>query len=422
MSIPLLVSIIVVIATIYALIKRYETRLVLISAGLIMALCSLKPMVAFQQFDKSMTNSSLIIAICSAMGFAAAVSLTKCDVHLVALLTRPLRKLGVLLLPACMLVTSLCAVAIPSTAGLCAAVGPSMIPILIRAGFRPVIAATAIVASTTPALFNPGVSHNVFIAKLANIDVMTLIGNVSPALLALSLAAVVGITIICFIYRDYQKPATNSANTSEVAMADNLPEKVNVLYALAPLVPILILLYFSLFTSTKLSVATAMIIGTIYAIAVTRTNPATVTKQFFGGMGKGYADILGIIIAAGVFAAGLKAAGVVDLLVQALTSANELARIGGAFGPYIMGVLTGSGDAAAFAFNEAVTPHAPQFGMTVESLGYLAVVSGAFGRLTSPLAGGVILVAGIAAVNPLDIVKRTAPVMFLLLLGSYFFL
>lgn len=202
MSIPLLVSIIVVIATIYALIKRYETRLVLISAGLIMALCSLKPMVAFQQFDKSMTNSSLIIAICSAMGFAAAVSLTKCDVHLVALLTRPLRKLGVLLLPACMLVTSLCAVAIPSTAGLCAAVGPSMIPILIRAGFRPVIAATAIVASTTPALFNPGVSHNVFIAKLANIDVMTLIGNVSPALLALSLAAVVGITIICFIYRD----------------------------------------------------------------------------------------------------------------------------------------------------------------------------------------------------------------------------
>lgn len=204
-------------------------------------------------------------------------------------------------------------------------------------------------------------------------------------------------------------------------MADNLPEKVNVLYALAPLVPILILLYFSLFTSTKLSVATAMIIGTIYAIAVTRTNPATVTKQFFGGMGKGYADILGII-AAGVFAAGLKAAGVVDLLVQALTSANELARIGGAFGPYTMGVLTGSGDAAAFAFNEAVTPHTPQFGMTVESLGYLAVVSGAFGRLTSPLAGGVILVAGIAAVNPLDIVKRTAPVMFLLLLGSYFFL
>lgn len=150
MSITLIFALVVVAATVYALIKRYETRLVLITAGLAMALFSLKPMVAFAQFDASMTKGSLIIAICSAMGFAAAVALTKCDVHLVALLTRPLRRLGFLLLPACMIVTGLCSVAIPSTAGLCAAVGPSMIPILIRAGFHPAIAAAAIVCSTTP--------------------------------------------------------------------------------------------------------------------------------------------------------------------------------------------------------------------------------------------------------------------------------
>ena len=113
MSLTLIFALVVVIATIYALIKRYETRLVLITAGLAMALFSLKPMVAFQQFDASMTKGSLIIAICSAMGFAAAVALTKCDVHLVALLTRPLRKLGFLLLPACMIVTGFCSVAIP---------------------------------------------------------------------------------------------------------------------------------------------------------------------------------------------------------------------------------------------------------------------------------------------------------------------
>lgn len=423
MSFPLIFSTIVVIATIYALIKRYEARLVLLASGFIMAIASLQPMVAFQQFDKSMTNGSLIIAICSAMGFAAAVSLTKCDVHLVALLTRPLKSLGVMLLPACMLVTSFCSIAIPSTAGLCAAVGPSMIPILIRAGFKPVIATTAIVASTTPALFNPGVSHNVFIAKLANIEIMDLIGRVGPAILCFSLATIVGITLMCFLFKDYKKPDPNVTNTPAAQqLANNLPEKANVLYALAPLVPIMILLAVSLWTTLKMSVATAMIIGTVYAIVVTRTNPAKVTKDFFNGMGKGYADILGIIIAAGVFAAGLKAAGVVDLLVSTLTSANELARAGGAFGPYLMGLLTGSGDAAAFAFNEAVTPHAAQFGMTIPSLGYLAVVSGAFGRLSSPLAGGLILVAGIAGVNPLEIVKRTIPVMLVMLLGAYFFL
>ena len=41
----------VVIASIYALVKRYETRLVLLSAGFLMAILSMKPMMAFQQFD-----------------------------------------------------------------------------------------------------------------------------------------------------------------------------------------------------------------------------------------------------------------------------------------------------------------------------------------------------------------------------------
>lgn len=420
MTLPIGFALIAVCVTVWALIKRYETRLVLITAGLAMALVSLEPMTAFKQFDKSMTNGSLIIAICSAMGFAAVVSLTKCDVHLVALLTRPLKKLGVLLLPACMIVTGFCAVAIPSTAGLCAAVGPSMIPILIRAGFKPAIAAAAIVCSTTPALFNPGVSHNVFVAKLAGMDIMALIGSFGLPLLGLCLAIVVGITLVCFAYRDYQKPAAAAADPEEEKKDSNLPEKVNILWAIAPLVPVALLLYMTLFTQTKISVATAMLIGTIYAFAVTRANPAEISKKFFDGMGKGYGNILGIIIAAGVFAAGLKAAGLVDLLVSALTSANEWARIGGAVGPYVMGVLTGSGDAAAFAFNEAVTPHAPEFGMTIPSLGYVAVVCGSFGRLSSPLCGGLILVAGIAGVNPIDIVKRSAPVMLVMLIAAYF--
>ena len=108
------VALVVTIGAIAALIKRCETRLVLLSAGILMALLSLEPMIAFKQFDKSMTNATLIIAICSAMGFASVVSLTKCDVHLVALLTKPLKKLGLMLLPACMLVVSLISIAIPS--------------------------------------------------------------------------------------------------------------------------------------------------------------------------------------------------------------------------------------------------------------------------------------------------------------------
>ena len=73
MNITIGLALLVVCATVYALIKRYETRLVLLTAGLVMTLIAMDPMAAFKQFDKSMTNGSLIIAICSALGFAGVI-------------------------------------------------------------------------------------------------------------------------------------------------------------------------------------------------------------------------------------------------------------------------------------------------------------------------------------------------------------
>ena len=419
MSWTIWAAVVVVIAAVYGLIKRYETRLVLLVSGLVMALISLQPMMAFKQFDKSMTNGALIIAICSAMGFAAVISITKCDVHLVRLLTKPLKKLGLFLLPACMAVTSVIATAIPSMAGLCASVAPTMIPILVRAGFRPSLAAAAVGACLMPAYFNPGVSHNPFIAKLAGMEVIDFIGAHGMMTLTLSIASIVLMTVMCLVYGDFKKEGFGEFKTEGESQ---LPENPNILFALAPLVPVVLLVVFSLWVpGVKISVATAMLIGMIYALVVTRSDPQTVTKKFFDGMGKGYANIMGIIIAAGVFAAGLRACGVIDLFVEFLKNSNEIAKIGGSVGPFILGVLTGSGDAAAFAFNEAVTPHAPAFGFTIDGLGYLAMMAAGIGRMASPLAGGIIVLSGIAMVSPMEIVKRTAPCAVVLLAVLYFF-
>ena len=419
MSWTIWMAVAVVIATVWALVKRYETRLVLLVAGLVMALLSGDPMAAFRQFDKSMTNPNLIIAICSALGFAGVVTVTKCDVHLVALLVKPLKKLGVFLLPACMVVTGIVAVALPSTAGCVAAVGPTMIPLMLRAGFKPAAAAAAVVGAVTPAFLNPGVSHNVFIAKISNMEVMDFLGQFAPYTVGVAVAIVVMLSALCFFYGDYQKGA---AATEVKEGESNLPEHPNVFYALAPLVPVIILVAVSVGApQLKMSVATAMLLGMIYAVAVTRTAPDKATKEFFNGMGSGYAKILGIIIAAGVFAAGLRAAGIIDVFVKFLTTANDVAKLGGSVGPFALAVLTGSGDAAAFAFNEAVTPHAAEFGMTPEGLGYLAAIAASCGRQASPLCGGLILAAGLANVSPMDICKRTAPVMLAALVGIYFF-
>lgn len=398
MNITIGLALLVVCATVYALIKRYETRLVLLTAGLVMTLIAMDPMAAFKQFDKSMTNGSLIIAICSALGFAGVISLTGCDRHLVRLLTKPLGKLGIFLLPACILVGFVVATAIPSMAGMSAAAVASCV----MAGY-----------------FNPGVSHNPFIAKLAGMEVMEFVGGYANVTLMVCGCLVVLMTGVCVAYGDFKKGGFEDAAQTEEEHQD---EKVNVLCALAPLVPVALLLGFSFYIpSVKISVATAMLIGMMYAMLVTRADPQKTISKFFDGMGKGYGSILGIIIAAGVFASGLRATGVIDLFVNYLTHANEVAKIGGSVGPYVFGVLTGSGDAAAFAFNEAVTPHAAEFGMKIDGLGYLAMIAAGLGRMSSPLAGGLILLSGIAGVSPIEVVKRTAPAA-IITLGILYFL
>lgn len=405
-------ALIVVIGTVWALIKRYETRLVLLTSGLLMTLLSLDPYAAFQQFDKSMTNGSLIIVICSSMGFAAVMTLTKCDLHLVSLLTKPLNKLGILLLPCTMVVTGVCSIAISSLAGLCAAIGPTMVALMIRAGFRPAVAAATVVASTLPSFISPGSSHNGFVAKLADVPVMDFITYTAPRTAIISVVCIVLMVLVCFLYGDFKKEGFHENNEGALvkqAEASELPENPKVLWAFAPLLPVVILFVVSLtWPELKMSVATAMLIGMLYTLVVTRSDPADVMKKFFGGMGRGYGNILGLIIAAGVFAAGLRTCGVIDLFVEYLKGSSEIAKIGAAVGPLVLGIMTGSGDAAAFAFNEAVTVHAPEFGLTIPDLGYLAIVSATLGRVTSPIAAGMIVIAGIANVSPLDVVKRTA--------------
>ncbi|MCQ2359682.1 MAG: C4-dicarboxylate transporter DcuC, partial [Phascolarctobacterium sp.] len=93
-------------------------------------------------------------------------------------------------------------------------------------------------------------------------------------------------------------------------------------------------------------------------------------------------------------------------LINFMKGSASIAKIAGAFGPWLIAVLSGSGDAAALAFNNAITPHAEQFGMTIMNLGSMAQMTGAIGRSMSPVAGAAIICAQMAGVNPMEITKR----------------
>ncbi|MGB2551891.1 C4-dicarboxylate transporter DcuC [Campylobacter sp. MOP51] len=412
----LICAVLGLVAVVYLLIKKRETKTVLIGVGLTLCVICLTPLDALAQFTKSMTSAGLIKAICASMGFAYVMKVTKCDQHLVVLLTKPMKNIGFLLVPITFVITFFVNIAIPSAAGCSAAVGATMIPLLMASGVRPAMAGAAVFAGTFGGVLSPGSAHNAYVSEMAKVTIPDVIKVQFPNAMAAFIVVLVILSITALLFKDYQKGQDFSHKANDGAAAE--PIKVNLLYALMPLVPLVILIIggtdlhkISFLTWTKMGVAEAMLLGAILAVFVTWTSPEKITTEFFKGMGSAYAEVIGIIIAAGVFVAGLRACGAIDAITEVLKHSEEFVRLGGTFIPYLMAVVTGSGDAATMAFNGAITVHAQDLGFEQTKLGMAAAIAGALGRSSSPIAGAAIVCAGLAMVSPVEIAKRTAPAM-----------
>ena len=435
-ALRLLLALAGIVAVVALLIMKKDTKTVLIGVGLVLCVLCLKPLDGLGAFTSYMTKAGLIKAICASMGFAFVMKFTECDRALVNLLTRPLGNIGFLLIPIVVALTYFINIAIPSAAGCSAAVGATLIPVMMAAGVKPEMAGAAVFAGTFGSVLSPGSAHNVFVADMVKAhnpsytvqDVIAV--QFSSAITALIVVLIV-MSITAIVCKDYtngvnylaqKEGGANSvaSNSADGSNLDAQPQKINVLYALMPLVPLVILVIggtslnqVSFLKWTKMGVAEAMLLGAILTIAVTLTDPQKITKEFFKGMGSAYAEIIGIIIAAGVFVAGLSACGAIDFVIEWLKNEQGYVKFGGTFVPFFMGIVTGSGDAASMAFNTAVTVHADALGFEQDKLGMAVAISGALGRSASPIAGACIVCAGLAMVSPIQIAKRTALGMFL---------
>jgi C4-dicarboxylate transporter, DcuC family len=402
---------IVVIAVIYLLLKRHESRMVLIGAGILMAIAAGKPMLALEAFAKSMTNAGLITSVCSCMGFALVMKYTGCDKHLVELIGKLLKKMGFLLIPGATIATFIVNIAIPSAAGCTAAVGVILIPILMSAGVHPAMAAAAVKSGTFGSMLSPGLVHNAVIAKLANVPVTEVISRHMASDVFGMLIAAATLTVLAIVLKE------NKGHEPETAqISDDFDVKL--IYAAMPLLPVIILLLGStkVVPALAMGVPNAMLIGAIVSLLITRSDPTELTKSFFDGMGNAYANIIGIIISVGVFVAGLDALGLVKALITTMLNSTGIIKVAATFGPFLLALISGSGDAATVAFNEAVTPHAAEFGLSAIDMGSMASLAGTLGRTISPIAGATIIAAGIAGVDPMEVCKRNGLGIFIALL------
>jgi len=416
------VGLMIILLTVFAIIKKIEVRLVLTISGLAMAVLAGDIRAGIDGFTSAMV-SGLVPVILTVMGFAYALKVTGCDKHLITLLASPLTKMRPILIPGTVLLTTFINVSLTSAAGVGAAVGAIMIPVLKSAGIHPAIAAAAVVAGTFGgAAMSPGHVHVVTVAGLAGLTDIEFITAIAPRAILSALLAAAGLTAYAILKKEdkgYQLSAEEMAENESNKGEDF---KVNILKALIPLVPVVLLVldaYFNFLGSSyndegvrvihSLTVPQVMLFGSFLATIISMTNPQEVTKSFFKGMGTAYGDIIGIIIAANVFTVGMTLIGVTDALVEIMQNSEGIAGIAAAVGPFALAVLSGSADAPIIAFNETITPYADLFGLSIEHLGMTANLGGFIGRTLSPVAGVSIICAAMAKVSPMDIAKRNAP-------------
>ena len=408
----LLVGGLIVILTFVLIVKKYEARLVLFLAGLLMCLIGGLPGDVMKAFTKAMVNNSLVPTICTVMGFSYVMRLTTCDQHLVQSISGILKRGRAILVPISFFLTWWISLAIPSASGCSAAVGSILIPTLIAAGVHPAMAAATVLAGTWGSAISPGNAHNPFVADLAGTDMMTVIINETPASVIASIACVVVMTVYAVLRKEGATEERRLAYLKEIGEEGEKAEEFHVrpLLAIVPLVPLFLLILGSKQVGLlpEISVPLSMLIGVALGFLVTLKDAQEICRKFFEGMGNAYADVIGLIICASVFTTGMTAIGLTGALTELMEGSQAAAAAAGTFGPFFIAVISGSGDAAAFAFNGAITPFAEQFGLSIMDLGSLAQIAGAMGRSMSPIAGAAIICAGLAKVNPIEVSKRNA--------------
>lgn len=416
----------IVIFTFWLIYKNYEARLVLFLSGVAMTLVgtfiggsAVGLPAAIDAFVKQFVNAGLVPTYTTVMGFGYVMSYTKCADHLVNALIRPLSKVPMVVLPGAVIITWFLNIVLPSAVGIAAAVGVLLIPALIALKVRPVMAAAAVFLGTWGSVASPGLMFNPQVADIAfkageieAPDAMIVIfAEFMPAFVGACLAAV-ALAVLAWAMKEgvgSQKEAAQAEGQSE-------PEafKVNYLYAIVPIIPLFLLVIASKqvgWLPTKVfTVPCCMLIGTGIGLVIgiyNKFKPGEISKRFCRGCGDAFCDVVLLIAAAAVFASGMKSIGLTGALVDAMKGSQSIAMVSAVIGPWLMAIVCGSGNAAALAFNEAITPYAADFGMTVVQLGAVAQVAAGLGRTISPVAGGVIVIASIAGVKPMEICKRT---------------
>jgi C4-dicarboxylate transporter, DcuC family len=372
-----------------------DVRLVLIVLGVILAWLGGDVFTAFDEIQKALGKGEIIGPICTAMGYAWVLKYCGCDVAMVQRCIRPLRKISWALLPGGCLIGFCTNMAITSQTASAAAVGPILVPLMLAAGYRPVIAgATLLVGCSIGGnLFNPGEPDIVAIVAATGVPASQVLqAAIVPNLLSFAVAT----AVLWFVHvrtrteHEHSFAIPNDASQYPWYFALFPPLPVLVLLALQPalgLIPPLVQRY-----PDGLHISTLMVVSMILVLLFCGPKSGRTAflnkgiQEFFAGMGYAFTHVISLIIAALCFAGGLKSVGLIQSLSVLIAGYPNVAMVVSPILTMALAVLSGSGTAPSVAFSQAVLPSVVVHGShQAIQLGIIGAIGASVGRTTSPV-------------------------------------
>lgn len=308
---------------------------------------------------------------------------------------------------------------ITSAAGLAMLMVVTVYPLIIRVGCSS-LAAAAVVASVLAIGYAPASGVAVMAAELVHLDpIQYLVQYQLPMAVPTILAMAVAHVVVQYWFDKHDNIKGETADLQELEEKRKVLENVPAIYAVLPIIPIVLLLIFNkmVYQSITLNVATAMFIAWVLSFFVDLIVRRDAKKSFdlsfamFKGMGSILTSTVGLIFVAAFFATGLQNIGIVNMLIEGAKHIGLGETGTGVFLSAVIGVvtvLTGSGVAAFTSLAHIIPDVAAHLNSDGISIMLMMHTASEMLRAISPVAGVVIIVAGFAKVNPLTMVKRTA--------------
>ncbi|MHC5253289.1 C4-dicarboxylate transporter DcuC [Listeria kieliensis] len=432
-----LISAVVIVAMVfYLIVKKYQPALVLLLAGLILFFVALllgNPILepkettglgfldVFKQLELTFVDQLSVvgITIMTLFGYASYMNYLGATDVVVGILTKPLSRIRAkyLLIPIVFFVGNLLCLFIPSSSSLAVILMAVLYPVLRKVGLSP-LTIGGVIATVATVVPTPLGADNVIASKTLGYSLFDYV-FLNHALI--SIPTILVMAVAHYFWQRYmdkrqagkiivKEEIHNQQETEKV-----LPPKY---YGILPLLPLLFIVVAGLFfRNIKVEVVILTFLSFFIVLVIEALRKRNLKQvfdgsfEFFKGMGQGFTQVVIIVIGGVFFAKGLQSLGVIEMLmhsVQNVHSAGTILTLFFSGITFLFGLVSGGGtplfyatiplipDIAASAHVDAI-----QLALPMQLIAHLT-------RSMSPVAGVIMIVAGVMQVSPIEVVKRTS--------------